>query len=78
MDFHVVAETAINGNWYAWDATRSAPRSSMIRIATGRDAADVAFVSLLGGRAELTGMQITVASEDDLPLDAHEELVVLG
>jgi transglutaminase-like putative cysteine protease len=78
MDFHVIAETAINGNWYVWDATRSAPRTSMIRIATGRDAADVAFISLLGGQAEMTGMQITVASPDDLPLDAHEELVVLG
>jgi hypothetical protein len=40
--------------------------------------ADVAFTSLLGGQAELTGMQITVASPDDLPLDAPEELVVLG
>jgi hypothetical protein len=58
MDSHVVAETAINGNWYAWDATRSAPRTS--------------------GQAELTGMQITVGSPDDLPLDTHEELVVLG
>ena len=78
MDFHVVAETAINGNWYAWDATRSAPRTSMIRIATGRDAADVAFSTVLRGRAELTGIQITVAGADDLPLDAHEELAVLG
>ena len=78
MDFHVVVETAIEGNWYAWDATRSAPRPSMIRIATGRDAADVAFSTVLRGRAELTGIQITVAGADDLPLDAHEELAVLG
>lgn len=78
MDFHVVVETAIHGSWYAWDATRSAPRPSMIRIATGRDAADVAFSTVLSGRADLTGMQITVAGPDDLPLDAHDELVVLG
>jgi transglutaminase-like putative cysteine protease len=78
MDFHVVVETAIDGGWYAWDATRSAPRPGMIRIATGRDAADVAFSTVLSGRAELTGIQITVASPDDLPLDAHEELAVLG
>jgi hypothetical protein len=43
MDFDVVVETAIDGGWYAWDATRSAPRPDMIRICTGRDAADVAF-----------------------------------
>jgi transglutaminase-like putative cysteine protease len=77
MDFHVVVETEIEGRWYLWDATRSAPRPSMIRIATGRDAADVAFSTILSGRAELTGIQITVASPDDLPLDAHEELAVL-
>jgi hypothetical protein len=50
----------------------------MIRIATGRDAADIAFSTILSGRADLTSMQITVASPHDLPLDAHEELVVLG
>jgi transglutaminase superfamily protein len=78
MDFHVVVETATDGSWYAWDAARSAPRPGMIRIATGRDAADVAFSSVLTGRADLTSMQITVAGPDDLPLDAHDELVVLG
>ena len=78
MDFRVVVETAIDGSWYSWDATRSAPRTGMIRIATGRDAADVAFSSVLTGRADLTSMQITVAGPDDLPLDAHDELVVLG
>jgi transglutaminase-like putative cysteine protease len=77
MDFHVAVETEIEGRWYVWDATRSAPRPTMIRIATGRDAADVAFSTVLSGRAELTGIQIIVASPDDLPLDAHAELAVL-
>jgi hypothetical protein len=50
----------------------------MIRIATGRDAADVAFSTVLSGRAELTGIQITGSSPDDLPHDAHEKPVVPG
>jgi hypothetical protein len=50
----------------------------MIHIATGRDAADAAFSTVLSGRAELTGMQITVGGPDDLPLDTHDGLVVLG
>ena len=78
MDFHVIVETAIDGGWYAWDATRSAPRPDMIRICIGRDAADVAFSHVLTGRADLTGMQITAAGPGDLQLDAHEELLALG
>lgn len=78
MDFHVVVETAIDGGWYAWDATRSAPRPDMIRICTGRDAADVAFSHVLTGRADLTGMRITAAGPGNLQLDTHEELLALG
>lgn len=36
MDFHLVAETVLDGVWYVWDATRLAPRPTMIRIGTGR------------------------------------------
>jgi hypothetical protein len=41
-------ETDIDGHWRVWDATRSAPRQAMVRMATGRDAADTAFISVLG------------------------------
>src|SRR6185369_149961 len=51
MDFHAVVETDIDGYWQAWDATRSAPRQAMLRIATGRDAADTAFASVIAGQA---------------------------
>ena len=34
MDFHAVAEAAIDGTWYAVDATLLAPRSSLLRICT--------------------------------------------
>jgi transglutaminase-like putative cysteine protease len=78
MDFHAVVETAINGQWYAWDATRSAPRSTLVRIGTGRDAADVAFSTVISGRAELSGLQIGAVAAADLPLDDHHQLVALG
>jgi len=78
MDFHLVAETAIDDRWYVWDATRSAPRSTLVRIGTGRDAADVALSTVLSGGADLSGLEITAVASDDLPLDDHEALVALG
>jgi transglutaminase-like putative cysteine protease len=78
MDFHLVAETELDGLWRVWDATRLAPRPSLARIATGRDAADVAFGSVLSGAAELTDLQITATTDGDLPVDDHRSLVSLG
>jgi transglutaminase-like putative cysteine protease len=78
MDFHLVVETAIDGRWRVWDGTRLAPRGALIRIATGRDAADVALATTLSGRLTMTDMQITAVAGGDLPLDDHASLVSLG
>ena len=51
MDFHAVVEADVDGTWCAVDATRLAPTSSLVRICSGRDAADTAFLSLFGGAA---------------------------
>jgi transglutaminase-like putative cysteine protease len=40
MDFHAVAEAFVEGHWRVVDGTLLAPRESLVRIATGRDAAD--------------------------------------
>jgi len=77
MDFHLVVETALLGEWFVWDATRLAPRQSLIRVATGRDAADVAFGTVLSGTAELVDMTITAVAGGDLPKDDHEALARL-
>jgi transglutaminase-like putative cysteine protease len=78
MDFHLVVETALADEWLVWDATRLAPRQSLIRVATGRDAADVAFGTVLSGTAELVDMAITAVADGDLPTDDHEALVRLA
>ncbi len=39
MDFHAVAEAFVEGQWPVVDATPLAPRQSLVRITTGRDAA---------------------------------------
>ncbi|WP_150306524.1 transglutaminase-like domain-containing protein [Planctomonas psychrotolerans] len=77
MDFHAVAEAYFDGEWHVIDATALAPRQSLMRIATGRDASDTAFLSTSGGFVSLVGMEIT-AVVDELPTDDVRDLVRLG
>jgi transglutaminase-like putative cysteine protease len=77
MDFHAVAEAWIDGAWRTVDATTLAPRSSLVRIATGRDAADTAFLNVLSGRADLVDLAVT-ATADVLPDDDVTQLVSIA
>ncbi len=76
MDFHAVTEVLQNGQWQVIDGTGLAPRESMVRIATGRDAADTAFLTVLRGRADLVAVQAD-ARTDTLPVDDGIGLVQL-
>jgi transglutaminase-like putative cysteine protease len=69
MDFHAVTEALVGGRWVVVDPTGLAPRQSLVRIATGGDAADTAFLTTVGGRVELTGMEVTAIAEPGLPFD---------
>ncbi len=77
MDFHAVAEAWIDGAWQVVDATTLAPRSTLVRIATGRDAADSAFLTITSGRATLLGVTVTAVA-DALPDDDLNQLVPLA
>jgi transglutaminase-like putative cysteine protease len=77
MDFHAVAEALVGGQWRVVDATLLAPRASLVRIATGRDAADTAFLSTYGGTADLTELEVTAVTQEQLPQDDVTELVSL-
>ncbi len=74
MDFHAVAEAWIDDAWRVVDATTLAPRSTLVRIATGRDAADTAFLTVVSGRADLVEVEVA-ATADVLPADDIDELV---
>jgi transglutaminase-like putative cysteine protease len=76
MDFHAVAEAYVEGEWHVVDATTLAPRQSLVRIATGRDAADTAFLTNHGANLTLTSMNV-LAVVDELPADDVRELVQL-
>ncbi|MFT4213419.1 MAG: transglutaminase-like domain-containing protein [Microbacterium sp.] len=74
MDFHAVAEAWVDDAWRVVDATTLAPRSSLVRIATGRDASDTAFLNVMSGVATLTEATVT-ATVDALPGDDLDRLV---
>ena len=48
QDFHACFEAYIDDQWMLFDATRLAPINGFIKIAMGRDAADVAVSNLFG------------------------------
>ncbi|HEV8502154.1 MAG TPA: transglutaminase family protein [Casimicrobiaceae bacterium] len=47
-DFHAYTEAWIGDRWYLFDATGISPLTGLVRIGTGRDAADVAFATIYG------------------------------
>ncbi|MGY2735449.1 transglutaminase-like domain-containing protein [Sphingomonas sp. UYP23] len=47
-DFHAVAELWIGGGWHLIDATRMAACADLVRVAVGRDATDIAFMTVFG------------------------------
>jgi transglutaminase-like putative cysteine protease len=78
MDFHAVVEAFVEGAWRVVDATCLAPRQSMVRIATGRDAADTAFLDNHKGAVTLNNATITAVVDGELPNDSIEQFVSLG
>jgi transglutaminase-like putative cysteine protease len=58
-DFHAYFEAYLGDRWYLFDATRLAPRNGLIKIGTGRDAADTAFATIFGD-VEMTQMNVDV------------------
>ena len=77
MDFHAVAEAYVDGLWRVVDATCLSPRQSMVRIATGRDAADTAFLDNFKGAITLKNMEVSAVVDGPLPQDSVHDLVSL-
>lgn len=77
MDFHAVAEAFVDGQWRVVDATCLSPRQAMVRIATGRDAADTAFLDNHKGSITLNSVVVTAVVDGDLPKDSVDQLVSL-
>ena len=63
-DFHACFEAYLGDRWYLFDATRLAPTNGLVRIGTGKDAADAAFATVFGAIA-LNKMDVYIERLDD-------------
>jgi transglutaminase-like putative cysteine protease len=59
-DMHAVAEVFLDGRWRLVDPTGKAPVDGLVRVSTGLDAADIAFMTIFGA-ADLVEQSFTVA-----------------
>jgi transglutaminase-like putative cysteine protease len=60
-DFHAYVEAFLGDRWYLFDPAQLVPRTGLVRLATGRDAADTAFATMFGAvqyRSMTTGIQV--------------------
>lgn len=70
-DFHACFECLIAGNWVVFDATRLAHLNGLVRIGTGRDAAEAAVATIFGSaRNTKTVVNCTLAPDQTFhPID---------
>lgn len=47
-DFHAYVEVYLSGRWYLFDPSGLCPTMGLMRLGTGRDAADVSFATVFG------------------------------
>ena len=47
-DFHAYVEVFLGNRWYSFDPSGISPPMGLVRIGTGRDAADVSFATVFG------------------------------
>jgi transglutaminase-like putative cysteine protease len=72
-DFHGFFEVYLDQRWFLFDATRMAPLDGLVRIASGRDAADAAFATLVGAASlehkvvSATDLDRSIAGDDGEP-----------
>ena len=63
-DFHAVVEVWLDGAWRLVDPTGLAPIEGIARIAVGRDATDIAFMTIFG-MAEMRSQSVVVTRLDE-------------
>ena len=62
-DFHAVAELWLDGSWHLVDATGMARADEIVRVGVGRDATDIAFMTVFGD-ARLCDQRVRVRRLD--------------
>jgi transglutaminase-like putative cysteine protease len=63
-DFHAYVEAFLGGRWYLFDPTGITAPMGLVRIGTGRDAADVSFATMFGSMKS-QAPSISIVALDD-------------
>jgi transglutaminase-like putative cysteine protease len=63
-DFHAYVEVFLGEHWYLFDPTGVSPVTGLLRIGTGRDAADTSFASIFGSVQSYSPLISIEASEN--------------
>ncbi|WP_439536658.1 transglutaminase-like domain-containing protein [Methyloversatilis sp.] len=82
-DFHAYVEVYLGDRWYIFDPSGTAIPMGLVRLGTGRDAADVAFATIFGGVLSQAPFIRATAVDDPsrnmvLPQHCHEALSTDG
>jgi transglutaminase-like putative cysteine protease len=64
MDFHAYVEVFLSDRWYLFDPTDISPPMGLVRLGTGRDAADVSFATMFGA-VRTSAPVISIQAMDD-------------
>jgi len=63
-DFHAYVEVFLGHRWYLFDPTGVSPPMGLVRLGTGRDAADVSFATMFGAVKSSPPVIVIEAIED--------------
>ena len=74
-DFHACFEAYLGNKWYLFDATLLAPTNGLVRIGTGRDAADTAFATVFGA-VQLNNMNVYIENLDGQSAESESDRTV--
>lgn len=65
-DFHAIADVWLDGAWQLVDPSRMADVSNVVRIASGRDATDISFMTIFG-TAQLLEQSVDARPAESTP-----------
>lgn len=76
-DFHACFEVYLGGRWIIVDATKLAPVTGLIKIATGIDATDTALASIFGN-LQFLSLEVDTLLLSDNFLDVEDNMALQG
>jgi len=78
-DFHAYVEVMLSRRWYLFDPSGVSPPMGLVRLATGRDAADAAFATVFGAVVSappVITIEAVVDEDNGMYLPCHRDEIL--